>query len=53
MSNDTLSLLSFDLQEEPIRGFKISSYLEFMEGLERNYRNLVLSDMKDIKNPVD
>ncbi|XP_075893672.1 protein broad-minded isoform X1 [Nelusetta ayraudi] len=41
------------LKEEPIQGFKISSYLEFMEGLECNYRKLVLSDMKNMKNPVE
>ncbi|XP_038582947.1 protein broad-minded [Micropterus salmoides] len=40
------------LKEEPIAGFKVSNYLEFMEGLERSYRNIVLSDMKSITNPV-
>lgn len=36
------------VQEEPITGFKVSSYLEFMEGLERRYRAMVLSDMRSI-----
>ncbi|KAM8725656.1 protein broad-minded isoform 4-T4 [Acanthopagrus schlegelii] len=41
------------LKEEPIQGFKVSSYLEFMEGLEHRYRSIVLSDMKTICNPVE
>ncbi|XP_070782053.1 protein broad-minded [Enoplosus armatus] len=41
------------LKEEPIQGFKVSSYLEFMEGLEHSYRNIVLTDMKTIRNPVE
>uniref|UniRef100_A0A3B4WUY0 Protein broad-minded n=1 Tax=Seriola lalandi dorsalis TaxID=1841481 RepID=A0A3B4WUY0_SERLL len=32
--------------KEPIQGFKVSNYLEFMEGLERRYRDIVLTDMK-------
>ncbi|XP_059368287.1 protein broad-minded isoform X2 [Carassius carassius] len=35
-------------QEEPIHGFRVSNYLEYMEGLERNYRSMVLSDMRSI-----
>ncbi|XP_040920473.1 protein broad-minded isoform X3 [Toxotes jaculatrix] len=41
------------LKEEPIQGFKVSDYLEFMEGLERSYRDTVLADMKIIQNPVE
>ncbi|XP_058470167.1 protein broad-minded [Solea solea] len=40
------------LKEEPIQGFRVGSYLEFMEGLETKYRDLVLTDMKTIRNPV-
>ncbi|KAF3703043.1 Protein broad-minded TBC1 domain family member 32 [Channa argus] len=40
------------LKEEPIQGFKVSNYLEFMEGLENSYRNIVLTDMTSIRNPV-
>ncbi|XP_041951920.1 protein broad-minded isoform X1 [Alosa sapidissima] len=36
------------LQEEPVSGFKVSNYLEFMEGLERRYRAMVLTDMRSI-----
>ncbi|KTG32354.1 hypothetical protein cypCar_00003918 [Cyprinus carpio] len=35
-------------QEEPIHGFRVSNYLEYMEGLECNYRSMVLSDMRSI-----
>uniref|UniRef100_A0A8C4GKS5 Protein broad-minded n=1 Tax=Dicentrarchus labrax TaxID=13489 RepID=A0A8C4GKS5_DICLA len=41
------------LKEEPIQGFKVSNYLEFMEELERSYRDVVLADMKTIRNPVE
>uniref|UniRef100_A0A1A7WNH0 Protein broad-minded n=1 Tax=Iconisemion striatum TaxID=60296 RepID=A0A1A7WNH0_9TELE len=41
------------LKEEPIRGFRFSNYLEFMLGLERRYRNLVLTDMRHIQNPSE
>uniref|UniRef100_A0A8C9TLN5 Protein broad-minded n=1 Tax=Scleropages formosus TaxID=113540 RepID=A0A8C9TLN5_SCLFO len=34
------------LKEEPIRGFRVTDYLEFMEGLERTYRPVVLEDMR-------
>ncbi|XP_051511088.1 protein broad-minded isoform X2 [Myxocyprinus asiaticus] len=36
------------LKEEPIHGFRVSNYLEYMEGLEHNYRSMVLSDMRSI-----
>uniref|UniRef100_A0A673Y9B7 Protein broad-minded n=1 Tax=Salmo trutta TaxID=8032 RepID=A0A673Y9B7_SALTR len=36
------------LKEEPIQGFRVSNYLEFMEGLERSYRTMVLTDMNNI-----
>ncbi|XP_008287243.1 protein broad-minded [Stegastes partitus] len=41
------------LKEEPIQGFEVSNYLEFMTGLERSYRDIVLADMKSIRNPVE
>uniref|UniRef100_A0AAQ5YRS7 Protein broad-minded n=1 Tax=Amphiprion ocellaris TaxID=80972 RepID=A0AAQ5YRS7_AMPOC len=41
------------LKEEPIQGFKVSNYLEFMMGLERSYRNIVLADMRSIRKPVE
>uniref|UniRef100_UPI0037E99F39 protein broad-minded n=1 Tax=Semicossyphus pulcher TaxID=241346 RepID=UPI0037E99F39 len=41
------------LKEEPIQGFKVSNYLEFMEGLQRRHRHMVLTDMKTIRDPVE
>lgn len=41
------------LKEEPIRGFRVCDYLDFMEELERRYRSIVLTDMKSVCNPVD
>ncbi|XP_036003093.1 protein broad-minded isoform X3 [Fundulus heteroclitus] len=41
------------LKEEPIAGFKFSNYLEFMMGLERSYRKIVLTDMDNIRNPQE
>ncbi|XP_056413062.1 protein broad-minded [Hyla sarda] len=35
------------LKEEAIHGFKVSDYLEFMEGLEHVYRPMVLKEMKN------
>ncbi|XP_029318719.1 LOW QUALITY PROTEIN: protein broad-minded [Cottoperca gobio] len=40
------------LKEEPIQGFKVSDYIEIMEGLERSYRHIVLTDMRTIRHPV-
>ncbi|XP_040925357.1 protein broad-minded isoform X2 [Betta splendens] len=40
------------LKEQPILGFKVSTYLDFMEGLERSYRSTVLADMMSIRGPV-
>ncbi|XP_010881310.2 protein broad-minded [Esox lucius] len=40
------------LKEEPIPGFKVSNYLEYMEGLERSYRTMVLTDMKNISQRI-
>ncbi|KAK5879748.1 hypothetical protein CesoFtcFv8_022841 [Champsocephalus esox] len=40
------------LKEEPIQGFKVSDYMELMEGLEQRYRTIVLTDMKTIRSPV-
>ncbi|XP_077408254.1 protein broad-minded isoform X2 [Vanacampus margaritifer] len=39
------------LKEEPIQGFRFCDYLDFMDLLEKRYRNLVLGDMKSIRNP--
>ncbi|KAJ8396240.1 hypothetical protein AAFF_G00021070 [Aldrovandia affinis] len=36
------------LKEEPVQGFRVSNYLEYMEGLERHYREVVLADMRKI-----
>ncbi|XP_048841118.1 protein broad-minded [Brienomyrus brachyistius] len=36
------------LKEEPIQGFRVSDHLEYMEGLERRYRAMVLTDMKSV-----
>uniref|UniRef100_A0AAY4BMH9 Protein broad-minded n=1 Tax=Denticeps clupeoides TaxID=299321 RepID=A0AAY4BMH9_9TELE len=36
------------LKEEPIAGFRVSSYLRLMADLERRYRNVVLPDMNSI-----
>uniref|UniRef100_A0AAR2JZZ3 Protein broad-minded n=1 Tax=Pygocentrus nattereri TaxID=42514 RepID=A0AAR2JZZ3_PYGNA len=36
------------LKEDPIHGFRVSDYLEYMEGLERSYRGMVLTDMRSI-----
>ncbi|KAM4632881.1 protein broad-minded [Polymixia lowei] len=40
------------LKEEPIQGFRVSNYLEYMQRLERSYRDIVLTDMNNIINPV-
>uniref|UniRef100_A0A8C8JAJ0 Protein broad-minded n=1 Tax=Oncorhynchus tshawytscha TaxID=74940 RepID=A0A8C8JAJ0_ONCTS len=40
------------LKEEPIQGFRVSNYLEYMEGLERSYRTMVLTDMNNISQRV-
>ncbi|XP_061669175.1 LOW QUALITY PROTEIN: protein broad-minded [Syngnathoides biaculeatus] len=39
------------LKEEPIRGFRFCDYMDFMELLERRYRDLVLGDVENIRNP--
>ncbi|MFT7802979.1 protein broad-minded [Arapaima gigas] len=36
------------LKEEPIHGFRVTEYLDFMEGLEQTYRPVVLEDMRTI-----
>lgn len=41
------------LQEEPIRGFKVCEYLEFMVLLEQSYRAVVLTGMKNVCIPVE
>uniref|UniRef100_A0AAV2KGI4 Protein broad-minded n=1 Tax=Knipowitschia caucasica TaxID=637954 RepID=A0AAV2KGI4_KNICA len=41
------------LKEEPIQGFRICDYLDFMESLEHKYKDIVLSDMTSVCNPVD
>uniref|UniRef100_A0A8C7J999 Protein broad-minded n=1 Tax=Oncorhynchus kisutch TaxID=8019 RepID=A0A8C7J999_ONCKI len=40
------------LKEEPIQGFRVSNYLEYMEGLECSYRTMVLTDMNNISQRV-
>lgn len=40
------------LKEESIRGFRVSNYLDFMKGLEHKYRNMVLTDMQSVSDPV-
>ncbi|XP_014822723.1 PREDICTED: protein broad-minded-like, partial [Poecilia mexicana] len=45
--------LQIFLKEEPIKGFEFSSYLEFMTGLQRSYRDVVLTDMESIRNPPE
>ncbi|KAJ8009026.1 hypothetical protein DPEC_G00084570 [Dallia pectoralis] len=40
------------LKEEPIPGFNVGNYLEYMEGLERSYRTMVLTDMKNISQRI-
>ncbi|XP_069462707.1 protein broad-minded isoform X2 [Ambystoma mexicanum] len=37
------------LKEEAFSGFRVSDYLEYMEGLERTYRPMVLKDMRNIR----
>uniref|UniRef100_A0A3Q3WXC1 Protein broad-minded n=1 Tax=Mola mola TaxID=94237 RepID=A0A3Q3WXC1_MOLML len=41
------------LKEEPIQDFKVSNYMDFMQGLELSYRSIILTDMKSIHNPVN
>ncbi|KAG8444599.1 hypothetical protein GDO86_009673 [Hymenochirus boettgeri] len=36
------------LKEEPINGFEVSKYLEYMESLEQRYRPMVLKEMKNV-----
>ncbi|XP_026857483.2 protein broad-minded isoform X2 [Electrophorus electricus] len=36
------------LKEEPIRGYRVSDYLDYMEALEHSYRAMVLTDMESI-----
>uniref|UniRef100_A0ABM0MAH1 Protein broad-minded-like n=1 Tax=Saccoglossus kowalevskii TaxID=10224 RepID=A0ABM0MAH1_SACKO len=38
-------------KEEPIRGFQVGAHLEYMQQLEQNYRQLILTDMKNITKP--
>lgn len=37
------------LKEEALRGFRVSSYFEYMETLEQNYRPVLLRDMRSIR----
>ena len=41
-------IASFFFQEEPISGFKVGTYLEYMQQLETKYRKIVLPDMLSI-----
>ncbi|KAG7460999.1 hypothetical protein MATL_G00204850 [Megalops atlanticus] len=40
------------LKEEPVRGFRVSDYLQYMEDLEHRYRARVLSDMRKITQKI-
>lgn len=37
------------LQEEPVRGFRVTDYLEYMESLEAVYRPMLLEGMRNIR----
>uniref|UniRef100_A0A8B9IVJ6 Protein broad-minded n=1 Tax=Amazona collaria TaxID=241587 RepID=A0A8B9IVJ6_9PSIT len=37
------------LKEEPLHGFRVSDYLEYMESLEAIYRPMLLEDMRNIR----
>ncbi|XP_009997507.1 PREDICTED: protein broad-minded [Chaetura pelagica] len=37
------------LKEEALHGFRVSDYLEYMEGLEAIYRPMLLKDMRNLK----
>nr|XP_010963791.1 protein broad-minded isoform X1 [Camelus bactrianus]XP_045380413.1 protein broad-minded isoform X1 [Camelus bactrianus] len=37
------------LKEEPLHGFRVSDYFEYMEILEQNYRPVLLRDMRNIR----
>ncbi|KAG7316381.1 hypothetical protein KOW79_019922 [Hemibagrus wyckioides] len=39
--------LQLFLKEDPIEGFRVGDYLEYMESLERRYRSMVLIDMRN------
>ncbi|XP_043819564.1 protein broad-minded isoform X2 [Dromiciops gliroides] len=41
--------LQIFLKEEPLHGFRVSDYFEYMENLEQNYRPMLLQDMKSIR----
>ncbi|XP_076873991.1 protein broad-minded isoform X2 [Brachyhypopomus gauderio] len=41
------------LKEEPIRGYRVSEYLDYMEALEHGYRGVVLMDMENISPRPD
>lgn len=43
----TAGLPLFPVQEDPIEGFRVGDYLEYMESLERRYRSMVLIDMRN------
>ncbi|KAM6915461.1 protein broad-minded [Xenentodon cancila] len=45
--------LQIFLKEEAIQGFEFKNYLRFMLSLEHSYRNIVLSDMKSVRNPLE
>uniref|UniRef100_UPI00398F1A84 protein broad-minded isoform X1 n=2 Tax=Pristiophorus japonicus TaxID=55135 RepID=UPI00398F1A84 len=38
------------LKEEAIHGFRVSSYLDYMENLEQSYRTTILTEMENIKS---
>ncbi|KAG9347494.1 hypothetical protein JZ751_005061 [Albula glossodonta] len=48
LQHTQLQDLQVFLKEEPVQGFRVSNYLEYMEGLEQRYRTVVLTDMRKI-----
>ncbi|XP_065832871.1 protein broad-minded-like isoform X2 [Oscarella lobularis] len=44
------NLLTF-LKERPIEGFACSHHLDYMQSLEKTYRDVIMPDLADIKNP--
>eukprot|EP00118_Oscarella_pearsei_P019053 m.199524 g.199524 ORF g.199524 m.199524 type:complete len:1322 (+) comp39573_c1_seq7:174-4139(+) len=44
------NLLTF-LKERPIDSFSCADHVEYMQSLERKYREMIMPDLRDIKNP--
>ncbi|XP_062858509.1 protein broad-minded isoform X2 [Trichomycterus rosablanca] len=47
LQHTQLQDLQIFLKEDPIQGFRVSDYLEYMESLEHRYRSMVLTDMRN------